>query len=88
MSSEKHDEIQPGERGHKLRSAKPVIVCLDGRQFRINQGIPQDVADKLEELFDQFSEVKYEQVPSHLKAYQMGTGEAPADGSQDAPTSE
>lgn len=55
-----------------LRSVKPDILCLDGHQFHINYDIPQDVTDELMELFFRTPEITYEEIPNHLKAYEVG----------------
>ncbi|KAJ5199158.1 hypothetical protein N7491_000282 [Penicillium cf. griseofulvum] len=94
MTTEQRFETQPAESGRELRSLKPDIVCLDSHQFRINYSIPQDVTDELEKLFDRVPEIKYEEIPNHLKAYEVGSGEAialdfcPVDKDQAAPRSE
>ncbi|KAJ5398641.1 hypothetical protein N7465_009130 [Penicillium sp. CMV-2018d] len=82
------------ETGGALRSVKPDILCLDGHQFHINYDTPQDVTDELMELFDRVPEITYEEIPNHLKAYEVRSGESialdfcPADKDQGAPRSE
>jgi hypothetical protein len=46
------------------------------------------VTDQLEELFDQVPEVKYEEIPHHLKAYEVEIDEAIAIRGQIALSSE
>ncbi|RSL91474.1 hypothetical protein CEP52_014225 [Fusarium oligoseptatum] len=58
------------ERG-PLKEVEADIVCLDGHRFRINYGVPQHVTDKLDALFWQDEEVKYEDIPEELKAYEV-----------------
>ncbi|KAG5752516.1 hypothetical protein H9Q69_003563 [Fusarium xylarioides] len=52
-----------------LKEVEPSIVGIDGHRFRINYGVPQEVTDRLNALFDQ-DEVKYEDIPDDLKAYE------------------
>lgn len=71
MATEQPRDSQRTGDGPPLRSVKPDIVCLDGHQFRINYDVPQEVTDQLETLFMQDSEVKYDDIPDHLKAYEV-----------------
>lgn len=71
MSTEGPQGTNQGGNELQIRSVKPDIVCLDGHQFRINYGVPQNVTDELEELFYQVPEVKYTDIPNHLKAYEV-----------------
>ncbi|KAF5543328.1 hypothetical protein FMEXI_7108 [Fusarium mexicanum] len=53
-----------------LKDVEPGIVCIDGHRFYINYGVPQEVAKRLYALFDQ-DDVKYEDIPDDLKAYEV-----------------
>ena len=72
MDVEEHCDSQHAVDGPPLHSLKPDIVCLDGHQFRINYGVPKEVTEQLEALFIQEPEVKYDSIPDHLKAYEVG----------------
>lgn len=43
---------------------------IAGHQFRINYGVPQDVTDQFNALFNQDG-VKYEDIPESLRAYEV-----------------
>ncbi|KAJ5507305.1 hypothetical protein N7527_009448 [Penicillium freii] len=94
MATEQRFETQPAKSGRALRSVKPDIICLDGHQFHINYNIPQDVTDELMELFGRVPQITYEEIPNHLKAYEVRSGESialdfcPANKDQGAPRSE
>lgn len=55
----------------QLENVKPDVVCLDGHRFRINHGVPQHITDRLDALFWQDEEVKYEDIPEELKTYEV-----------------
>lgn len=76
MDVEEHCDSQHAVDSPPLHSLKPDIVCLDGHQFRINYGVPKEVIEQLEALFIQEPEVKYGSIPDHLKAYEVGIGDA------------
>lgn len=52
-------------------NVKADIVSLDGHQFRVNYDVPQGITDRLYGLFWQDEEVKYEDIPEDLKAYEV-----------------
>ncbi|KAJ4130218.1 hypothetical protein NW768_007201 [Fusarium equiseti] len=58
------------ERRGGLESVAPDIICLDGHRFRVNYDVPQHITERLEALFWGDKEVKYEDIPEELKAYE------------------
>jgi hypothetical protein len=53
-----------------MPSVEPDIMGIAGHQFRINYGVPQDVTDQFNALFNQDG-VKYEDIPESLRAYEV-----------------
>lgn len=58
------------ERRGGLKCVEPNIICLDGHRFYINYEVPQHITDQLNALFEQDEEVKYEDIPEEVKAYE------------------
>ncbi|KAF5580782.1 hypothetical protein FPCIR_10490 [Fusarium pseudocircinatum] len=58
-----------------LESVAPNIVCLDGHRFRVNYDVPQHITERLEALFWGDKEVRYEEIPEELKAYEEKDGD-------------
>ncbi|CAL5871814.1 uncharacterized protein PFLUO_LOCUS6067 [Penicillium psychrofluorescens] len=50
-------------------SQAPDALSIDGHVFRINYDVPKEITEELEELFDR--DEKYEEIPEHLKAYEI-----------------
>ncbi|RGP80788.1 hypothetical protein FLONG3_1129 [Fusarium longipes] len=58
------------EERETLDEVEPGVIGIAGHRFRINYGVPQEVTDALNALYDQ-DEVKYEDIPDDLKAYEV-----------------
>ncbi|KAF4991471.1 hypothetical protein FGRMN_7782 [Fusarium graminum] len=53
-----------------LESVPFDIISLDGHRFRVNYDVPQHITDQIEALFWGDTDVKYEDIPDELKAYE------------------
>ncbi|KAM0186594.1 hypothetical protein ACHAPI_011618 [Fusarium lateritium] len=53
-----------------LESVPVDIISLDGHRFHVNYDVPQHITDQIEALFWGDKEVKYEDIPDELKAYE------------------
>jgi hypothetical protein len=53
-----------------LESVPCDIICLDGHRFHVNYDVPQHITDQIEALFWGDKEVRYEDIPEELKAYE------------------
>lgn len=53
-----------------LESVPFDIICLDGHRFHVNYDVPQHITDQIQALFWGDEEVKYEDIPEELKAYE------------------
>lgn len=54
-----------------LESVPCDIICLDGHRFHVNYDVPQHITDQVEALFWGDKEVRYEDIPEELKAYEV-----------------
>ncbi|CAJ0538577.1 Ff.00g066210.m01.CDS01 [Fusarium sp. VM40] len=53
-----------------LESVPCDIICLDGHRFHVNYDVPQHITDQIEALFWGDKEVRYEDIPEDVKAYE------------------
>ncbi|KAF5675172.1 hypothetical protein FHETE_2591 [Fusarium heterosporum] len=54
-----------------LESVPFDIISLDGHRFRVNYDVPQHITDQIEALFWGDEDVKYDDIPDELKAYEV-----------------
>ncbi|PWY73002.1 hypothetical protein BO70DRAFT_355048 [Aspergillus heteromorphus CBS 117.55] len=60
--------------GDWVEHLRVTALTLDGHAFVVDRGIPQSVIDELFQLFYRETPVKYEEIPEHLKAYEVSVG--------------
>lgn len=73
MATNQTSQTQPAAEAEEewtMPSVEPDIIGIAGHQFRINYGVPQEVTDQFNALFDQDG-VKYEDIPESLRAYEV-----------------
>ncbi|PWY81578.1 hypothetical protein BO94DRAFT_576552 [Aspergillus sclerotioniger CBS 115572] len=73
LTLQKMDEIAKtlvGKPAPPMPTVLPDLISIDGHRFPINRdGVPKDITDKLEEVFDEGG--TYEQIPAEVLEYEL-----------------